>query len=33
LQEKVTCRKFRHVTQHGAIAGKTQSSVYLSYNV
>ena len=25
LQEEVVCRKFRHTTQHGAIAGKTQA--------
>ncbi len=25
LQEKVVCRNFRHTTQHGAIAEKTQN--------
>ena len=30
LQEEMACRKFRHTTQHGAIAGKTQE-VYLAF--
>jgi len=33
LDEKVVCRDFRHTTQHGAIAGKTQSSSVKYYNL
>jgi hypothetical protein len=33
LQEEVVCRKFRHTTQHGAIAGKTQEVTTTFYNL
>ncbi|MCL2511669.1 MAG: virulence RhuM family protein [Bacteroidales bacterium] len=33
LQEEVVCRKFRHTTQHGAIAGKTQEVSVKYYNL
>ena len=33
LQEDVVCRKFRHTTQHGAIAGKTQEVTTNFYNL
>ncbi len=33
LDEKVVCRDFRHTTQHGAIAGKTQASSVKYYNL
>ncbi|MEP6931647.1 MAG: RhuM family protein [Flavobacterium sp.] len=33
LDEKVVCRDFRHTTQHGAIAGKTQKSTINLYNL
>jgi hypothetical protein len=33
LDEKVVCRNFRHTTQHGAIAGKTQESTVKYYNL
>ncbi|GHT87825.1 toxin Fic [Bacteroidia bacterium] len=33
LQEKVVCRNFRHTTQHGAIAGKTQEVTTRYYNL
>ena len=32
LEEKVVCRKFRHTTQHGAIAEKTQEKQVKHYN-
>ncbi|MCI2082209.1 MAG: hypothetical protein LKK08_07525 [Bacteroidales bacterium] len=32
LDEKVVCRKFRHTTQHGAIADKIQSKEVNLYN-
>jgi hypothetical protein len=33
LEEKVVCRKFRHTTLHGAIAGKTQEAEINYYNL
>ncbi len=33
LEETVVCRNFRHTTQHGAIAGKTQSKEVKYYNL
>jgi len=33
LQEEMVCRKFRHTTQHGAIAGKTQEVTVKYYNL
>jgi len=33
LQEDVVCRNFRHTTQHGAIAGKTQDISVKYYNL
>jgi hypothetical protein len=33
LQEEVVCRKFRHATPHGAIAGKTQEIAVNGYNL
>lgn len=33
LNEKVASRKFRHTTQHGAIAGKTQEKEVTIYNL
>jgi hypothetical protein len=33
LQEKVVCRDFRHTTQHGAIAEKTQEVIIKHYNL
>lgn len=33
LEEKLVCRNFRHATQHGAIAGKTQSKEVKYYNL
>ena len=33
LQEEVVCRKFRHTTQHGAIAEKTQDVTINYYNL
>ena len=33
LQEEVVCRNFRHTTQHGAIAGKTQEVSVNYYNL
>ncbi len=33
LDEKVVCREFRHTTQHGAIAGKTQEKTLRHYNL
>ncbi|MDR1678967.1 MAG: virulence RhuM family protein [Prevotellaceae bacterium] len=33
LQKEVVCRKIRHTTQHGAIAGKTQEVVTNYYNL
>ena len=33
LQEEVVCRKFRHTTQHGAIAGKMQEITVNYYNL
>ena len=33
LEEKVVCRKFRHTTQHGAIAEKTQTLDVQIYNL
>jgi len=33
LQEEMVCRKFRHTTQHGAIAGKTQEVTTNFYNL
>ncbi|MDR1761441.1 MAG: virulence RhuM family protein [Bacteroidales bacterium] len=33
LDEKVSCRKFRHDTQHGAIEGKTKTSYTNLYNL
>ena len=33
LEEKVVCRKFRHTTSHGAIAGKTQEKESYYYNL
>lgn len=33
LEEKVVCRKFRHTTQHGAIAEKTQEISVNIYNL
>lgn len=33
LEEKVVCRKFRHTTPHGAIAGKTQEKEVTLYNL
>ncbi|KAA6323302.1 hypothetical protein EZS27_027246 [termite gut metagenome] len=33
LQEEVVCRNFRHTTQHGAVAGKTQETTIRYYNL
>src|SRR5690554_1857891 len=33
LDEKMVCRDFRHTTQHGAIAGKTQTQTVKFYNL
>jgi prophage maintenance system killer protein len=33
LEEKVSCRNFRHDTQHGAMAGKTKTSYTNIYNL
>jgi len=33
LEESVVCREFRHTTQHGAIAGKTQEKNIKFYNL
>lgn len=33
LDERVVCRDFRHTTQHGAIAGKTQEKILRYYNL
>lgn len=33
LDESVVCRNFRHTTQHGAIAGKTQEHTVKHYNL
>ena len=33
LDENVVCRNFRHTTQHGAIAGKTQETTTKFYNL
>ena len=33
LEEKVSCRKFRHDTQHGAMTGKTKTSYTNFYNL
>jgi prophage maintenance system killer protein len=33
LTQKVVCREFRHTTQHGAIAGKTQEKSTKFYNL
>jgi len=33
LEEKLVCRNFRHTTQHGAIAGKTQETTVKYYNL
>lgn len=33
LDDKVVCRKFRQTTQHGAMAGKTQSKEVKFYNL
>lgn len=33
LEENVVCRNFRHTTQHGAIAGKTQETIIKYYNL
>ena len=33
LQENMVCRNFRHTTQHGAIAGKTQDVSVKFYNL
>lgn len=33
LDEKVVCRDFRHTTQHGAIAGKNQTTTTKYYNL
>jgi len=33
LQEEMVCRKFRHTTQHGAIAGKTQEVATTFYKL
>ena len=33
FKEKVVCRKFRQTTQHGAMAGKTQSKEVKFYNL
>ncbi len=33
LDEKMVCRNFRHTTQHGAIAGKTQKKEVKYYNL
>ena len=33
LDENVVCRNFRHTTQHGAIAGKTQEVEVNGYNL
>ncbi len=33
LDEKVVCRYFRHTTQHGAIADKTQTKEIKHYNL
>lgn len=33
LEKEVVCRKFRHTTQHGALAGKTQSAEVTYYNL
>jgi hypothetical protein len=33
LNEEVVCRNFRHTTQHGAIAGKTQDVSVKHYNL
>jgi hypothetical protein len=33
LEEELVCREFRHTTQHGAIAGKTQEKQVKYYNL
>lgn len=33
MEENVVCRNFRHTTQHGAIAGKTQETITKYYNL
>ena len=33
LEGKVSCRKFRHTTQHGAMTGKTQTANTNLYNL
>lgn len=33
LIEKVVCREFRHTTPHGAIQGKSQTSIIELYNL
>jgi hypothetical protein len=33
LQEKMVCANFAHTTQHGAIGGKTQTTVVQRYNL
>jgi len=33
LEEELVCREFRHTTQHGAIAGKTQEKAVKYYNL
>jgi hypothetical protein len=33
LSEEVVCRNFRHTTQHGAVAGKTQDKEVKYYNL
>jgi len=33
LDEKLVCRDFRHTTQHGAMAGKTQTKSVKHYNL
>jgi len=33
LNQKLVCRDFRHTTQHGAIAGKTQTKTVKYYNL
>ena len=33
LDEEMVCAKFAHTTQHGAIAGKTQTGVVTAYNL
>ncbi|MCL1909585.1 MAG: virulence RhuM family protein [Kiritimatiellaeota bacterium] len=33
LDRKMVCANFAHTTPHGAISGKTQSAIYIAYNL